>query len=324
MITREEKERELQHLIVSRQSMPLENQIFASKGIIADIEKIDEDKAFLKIKKRISGIELKISFIEQFKRVAAVLFIPLLLASFLLLFIKHPSYNPEVSVQELFTPPGVRSQITLPDGTNVWLNAESKIKYSIPFNKQIREVSLEGEAFFDVFRNPAIPFIVKSAKAEVRVLGTQFNYKAYKGEQTEIVLAKGQIRLEADKISNEKYIMSPGERAVINEKGEMVSLTDEKIDKYIAWHSGRLVFDNAPLQEVAKKIGRWYGINVYLKDTRLSSYRITTTFENESLNDVLELLELSSPLTVDYIPAVINKKTGKQVKSRITISIKNN
>jgi len=323
--TKEEIEQKLQVLISTKQAMTLDQQVGASRKIISEIEGINTDDAYRKVKSRISGINHRIRLYEQFKRVAAVFFLPLMAVSFLyLLSVRDARHQPEMSVQELISPVGVRSQITLPDGTHVWLNGESTIRYSVPFNNNTRKVALEGEAFFKVTKNPEVPFIVSSTHATVSVLGTTFNYKAYPGERTEVVLAEGKVRLNTNNKTAKQagFMLSPGEHAVINENTGQVKIAKENIDKYIAWHSGRLVFDDSPLPEVVKKLERWYGIDVFVRDPQLLSSHITTTFENESLYEVLELLELASPLKIDYIPACIDEKTGEQVDSKVIISKK--
>ncbi len=316
----------LKEFISSRRQMQPDQQIGESRAVISAIDSINTDDAYRSVKSRISGINRRSVYFEQFRRIAAILFFPLLLVSVLyFLSLKDKSRFPEMSVQQLTSPAGVRSQVTLPDGTQVWLNGESTIKYSLPFNNQTRNVDLEGEAFFDVTRNPKSPFLVSMPHATVRVLGTMFNCKAYPGEKTEVTLAKGKVRLGTDPVNSEKkdYILSPGEHAVINSTGQ-IKINKENIDKYIAWHTGFLVFDDSPLPEVVEKLERWYGVDVSVRDTQLLSSRITTTFENEPLRQVLELLELASPLKIDYVPATINTKTGEQVKSKVIISGKTN
>jgi ferric-dicitrate binding protein FerR (iron transport regulator) len=325
MATKEETEQKLKEFISVRRQMTQDQQVGASGKIISEIKSINTNDAYHKVKSRISGINHRIRFYEQFKRVAAVFFLPLLAVSSLyLLSVRDANHQPEMSVQELTSPAGVHSQITLPDGTRVWLNGESTIRYSLPFNNSTRNVVLEGEAFFDVTKNPEVPFIVTSTHATVRVLGTTFNYKAYPGEKTEVVLAEGKVCLNTNSktAKQAEFMLSPGEHAVINENTGQVKIAKENIDKYIAWHSGRLVFDDSPLPEVVKKLERWYGIDVFVRDPQLLSSHITTTFENESLYEVFELLELASPLKIDYIPAHIDENTGEQVDSKVIISKK--
>jgi ferric-dicitrate binding protein FerR (iron transport regulator) len=113
--------------------------------------------------------------------------------------------------------------------------------------------------------------------------------------------------------------MNPGERAVFVKESGKLAVNKEKIDKYIAWQQGKLVFDETPMTEVAQMLERWYGVDVEVNDPEVRKYRINTTFENTPLHQVLELLALSSPIDIRYIPATIDE--NKQLKSLAKITI---
>jgi ferric-dicitrate binding protein FerR (iron transport regulator) len=245
----------------------------------------------------------------------------LLIGSLFTIYKLNPNNPQQFAIQEITSPIGIRSQILLPDGSKVWLNAESTVKFKIPFDQEKREISLTGEAFFDVQKNPKVPFFVKSGNVEVSVLGTRFNFKAYEHENTiDVVLEEGKVNLITDNDKAVKELMmKPGERAVYDRTSATTKITNVKIDKYTAWHSGRLVFDDTPLPEVAAQLDRWYGIEVVLEGSEIKNYKITTTFENESLNQVLDLLELSSPIEIEYENAKIDKINHTQTRSKIII-----
>jgi ferric-dicitrate binding protein FerR (iron transport regulator) len=116
-------------------------------------------------------------------------------------------------------------------------------------------------------------------------------------------------------MKEEEVVLSPGERAVF-EKDKGITVRHEPLEKYAAWRFGKLVFDETPMKDVARDLERWFGIKVILTDPRLNEYRFTTTFENQSLQQVLELLELSSPIKSKYEPATINKgaQSGEPAK----------
>jgi ferric-dicitrate binding protein FerR (iron transport regulator) len=315
----------IKNLINDRLNSGFEEQAADAARVISEIESVDSTKAFRKVQARIQD-EGKLKLIVKFfYRAAAVLFIPLLVASGIL-FLRQFNHKeiPQFAIQEITSPPGVRSRIVLPDGSNVWLNAESTIKFKVPFDKSSRDIALSGEAFFDVQKNPVVPFIVMSGKIQVTVHGTRFNYKAFEDEDNiEVVLEEGKIGLNTigGKKDNE-LIMKPGERAVIEKPSNKTNITSGTIDKYIAWHNGKLVFDETPMPDVATELGRWFGIEVIIDDPRIRNYRITTTFENESLHQVLELLRLSSPINIKYIPATIDKTNKRQTKSKIIFTKK--
>jgi transmembrane sensor len=314
------------HLLEKRISHDIEAQISEASHLIAEIDTIDSKTAYSKVAEKINHSQKSVFFLNTLIRIAAALFIPALIASLWLY------YQPKTSVislpfamQEISSPPGVRSKIVLPDGSDVWLNAGSTLKFRVPFDNFSRDVSLTGEAFFDVKKNPDSPFIVQSGTATVKVYGTRFNCKAFSEENNiEVVLEEGKVSLTID--GTEKMIekiMKPGDRAVIDKTDNQTKVTNEKIEKYIAWHNGKLVFDETPMQEVATQLARWYGVDVSIDDPHIMKYRITTTFDNESLQQVLELLRISSPIDIQYVPATIDNKTQEQTKSKVLFSRKN-
>ncbi|OFX57766.1 MAG: hypothetical protein A2066_14435 [Bacteroidetes bacterium GWB2_41_8] len=299
-------------------------QILAAQQIISEIGTINSHEAFAQVQKRIQKRKNTISLLNTFSRIAAILFIPLLLASVWLFYNQQKPVHQQFAIQEITSPPGIRSQVVLPDGSKVWLNAESTIKFQVPFQENSRNIDIVGEAFFDVVKNPDQPFVVQSGNVKVKVLGTRFNYKAFADDENiEVVLEEGKIALNLQSDSkNKETILIPGDRAVIEKESSKTTVRNENINKYIAWHSGKLVFDNSPMSEVARLLERWYGVEVRVQDTEIMNYRFTTTFENESLFQVIELLGLSSPIHIKYIPATVGKNNQAQTKSKVIISKK--
>ncbi|MEI6143122.1 MAG: FecR domain-containing protein [Mariniphaga sp.] len=307
-----------------RSSHTLEDEIAEAQKAISEIKDVDSRKAFSTVQEKIKKNNKIKRLITVVSRIAAILFIPLLIGSLFTIYQLNQNNPQQFAIQEITSPSGIRSQILLPDGSKVWLNAESTVKFKIPFDRERREISLTGEAFFDVQKNPEVPFFVKSGNVEVSVLGTRFNFKAYDHENTiDVVLEEGKVNFQTDNDKTvQELMMKPGERAEYDRTTGTTKITSVKIDKYTAWHSGRLVFDDTPLPEVAAQLDRWYGIEVVLKDSEIQNYKITTTFENESLNQVLDLLELSSPIDINYENAKIDKVSRKQIRSKIRITKK--
>jgi transmembrane sensor len=318
-------QQKLNDLIKDRINQEPEEQIHEAVRIISEIENIDSKIAFTKVQGQIQKGKQAITLLNMLSRIAAMLFIPLLIASAWLFFNPQKISTSQFAIQEITSPPGTRSQVVLPDGSKVWLNAESTIKFSIPFQEESRDIDLQGEAFFDVAKNPEQPFIVQSGNVKVKVLGTRFNFKSFAEDKNiEVVLEEGKISLNLPgKTGTQEAIMEPGDRAVIEKESGKATIGNENINKYIAWHSGKLVFDNTPMSEVARLLERWYGIEVNVQDSEIMNYRFTTTFENESLFQVIELLGLSSPIRIEYIPASIGKNNQTRTKSKVQISKKN-
>lgn len=323
MTQRPDLEQRIVAQLNAREAEGKEEQIIEAGRILSEIETVDIISAFTKVQSQVSEGNKKIQLITILTRVAAVLFIPLLIASSWLLFNKEQKQDHSTTfvTQEITCPPGMRSQVILPDGSKVWLNSESTIKFRIPFSEDIRKVDLIGEAFFDVTKNPKQPFIVKSANVGVKVYGTRFNYKAYPEDKNiEVILEEGSVGLTVrEEGMYNKTRLIPGDRAVIAKGNDAVDVKNENIDKYIAWHLGKLVFENTPMSEVALMLERWYGVEVIVQSPEIMDYSFTTTFDNESLFEVIELLEISSPIRIKYIPATIGKENNPQTRSKVLV-----
>lgn len=315
----------IKSLLEARSAQEPEEQVVESRKIISEIETIDSKAAFALVQNRIQKGRSTGRILNLIMKVAAILFVPLLLASSWLFFKQFDQKDQvKFAMQEITSPPGIRSQVVLPDGSKVWLNAESTIKFKVPFSKESRDVDLLGEAFFDVTKNPEQPFVVQSGNIKVEVLGTRFNCKAFaEDQQIDVILEEGRIALNTQSTSGSKEeIMNPGDHAVIERESGATTISNENISKYIAWHTGKLVFDNTPMDEVAQMLERWYGVEVTVQDREIMNYRFTTTFENESLFQVIELLGLSSPIRIKYVPATITKDHQTQTRSKVLISSK--
>lgn len=307
-------------LIKGRIHQEQADQIIEARQIIAEMETIDSAAAFSRVQQQIRQSRKPFSLFNALIKVAALLFIPLLAGSFWIIYNLQSSSSLHYAMQEITSPPGIRSQVVLPDGSKVWLNAESTIRFPIPFHKECRSIDLQGEAFFEVAKNETLPFVVESGKVKVQVLGTRFNFKAYANEPTvEVILEEGKIALNLPEIVEKEVYLKPGDHLVYEKTNHKAKLSNENIQKYIAWHTGKLIFNNTPITEVAQMLSRWYGIEVVVADPEIMNYRFTTTFENESLFQVIELLGLSSPLQIKYMPATVGKDPQKPSKSKVII-----
>lgn len=158
------------------------------------------------------------------------------------------------------TPKGGEFQINLPDGTKVWLNAESSLKYPVAFNGNERKVILTGEAYFEVTPNKKMPFKVLTNKQEVEVLGTHFNVNAYEdNRRTKTTLVEGSVKVKEFIHANVR-LLKPGQLAVLEENSLYIKEAD--IESEIAWKNGYFIFNDEELESIMLKISRWYDINV--------------------------------------------------------------
>jgi ferric-dicitrate binding protein FerR (iron transport regulator) len=214
--------------------------------------------------------------------------------------------QPAVEWVETYNPKGTRSSIVLPDGSKVWLAADSRLKYPKTFATNRRDLYLEGEAFFEVTRNPQKPFVVKLEAGAVRVLGTSFDIKAYKTHHEIITsVATGKVAFIPDHNTNDTFFLTPNRKSVynINTRKTDVLETDALADK--AWIDGTLLFDAVTLGEIAVTLERYYGKEVVFRDERLKAFRYTGTFANSSPAEILHHLSKTKAFTYTVSDSLI-------------------
>ncbi|SHF30236.1 FecR family protein [Fodinibius roseus] len=197
---------------------------------------------------------------------------------------------------------GERATFRLSDGTIATLNAGSTIRYSESFGKNTREIALEGEAYFRVNNEGQTdPFVVNTEKASVRDIGTEFNVRAYNTENTDIVVSKGRVE-----VSTLKDSAATGNRVTVT-GGDMVRVTGENsplvvqkadLEYALAWLDEKLMFKKEPFRDIKKRLERFYDVHITVKDSVLNSKKITASFEEEELEQVIRVLALS--LNAEY------------------------
>lgn len=199
--------------------------------------------------------------------------------------------DPSKLVLELATPLGGIYQITLPDGTKVWLNAGSSLKYPMSFAKNERRVRLEGEAFFEVTKDSARPFRVLSKGQEIEVLGTAFNVNAYPDNTViKTTLVNGKVKLSNDKRYSEAIYLLPGQQSTNSNNGK-IQLANVDTAPFTAWKEGLFYFDETPLSDALQQIGRWYNVEVKYKGEVPQTHFYGRIKRSKPLRDVLDVLE---------------------------------
>jgi ferric-dicitrate binding protein FerR (iron transport regulator) len=252
----------------------------------------------------------------------------LLLVIFAVLFLYRSSAptppvvtTPVKEFSEVTTRYGSRTRLVLPDGSHVWLNAGSRLTYEKTYGARVREVDLDGEALFDVAHNAAKPFIIHTARVDIRVLGTRFNVKSYPTDRTtEATLLKGSIEVSIKARPDEKIILKPNEKLVIanddsalhrnrshssrTEASEaLVSIrkpgyeaaTGANIET--SWADDRLIFQDETFGSLAKDMERWYGVSIQFTQPAQEQWRFTGNFQKETVQQALEALKLTAPFT---------------------------
>ena len=200
------------------------------------------------------------------------------------------------SFQTLYVPAGQRAELVLPDSTKVWLNANSKLVYPTSFKEGIRQVELDGEAYFDVKHNGDNPFVVRTKSMNVTVLGTEFNVSAYSGiEEFNIALLRGSVELNSSDRSG-KYRMKAGEQIFYRE-GKYVSAQIGNMD-YFKWKEGVLSFNNQPIHVITDKLRLYYDIRIEVADLPFLEERYSGKFRvKEGVEQVLKVLQLEHKFT---------------------------
>lgn len=257
-------------------------------------------------------------FMHIYMKAAAILLFPLLITGLIYSYLGNKATTEQMVSSSIYAPLGARVSFNLPDGTSGMLNSGSHLSYSIPFTNH-RQVKLEGEAWFEVTPNEKHPFEIGTGNSTLKVLGTSFNVSAYPADNyVEIVLKRGKVEF-LDNISNEKVIMLPSDRLVFENGNISKSVTDP--GKYNSWTEGKLVFRGDPMAEVARRIERWFNVKVDLDDKELEKYSFRAIFQDDTLEEVLKFLSMTSPIRYRITPREL-KQDGTYKKEVVTIYLK--
>lgn len=229
---------------------------------------------------------------------------------------RHPDKgNLSASFSQVKVPFGAPEKKSLPDGSEVWLNAGSRIRYADDFGYRNREVYLDGEAYFRVSRDENHPFVVHAGNIVIRVLGTEFNVSAYGDEdKVEATLIKGKVEISINGNPDKKIVLTPREKlTVINQQfklagsvqgprkelsfqvKEVVPLQAADPIPEVAWLKDRLVFQNEAFDNLARRLERRFNVHIIFCDSTLMTERLSGVFENENIEKALNLLEMTTP-----------------------------
>jgi len=281
---------------------------------------INPDSARPAVVKRIAGNRIW----QVITRVAAILLLPVLSLLIYKMASDKDRYIANSNELEVEAPAGFRMNIEFGDGTKVWLNHGSKLRYPYRFDARCRKVFLTGEAYFVVAHNKNVPFIVSTKDLDIEATGTEFNVSAYQGENiVETTLVGGQVNLYEKGGTAPVKIMEPGECIRYNSQTNNCTTQSGDIRKYIAWKDGLLIFQNDSIPEIAKKLERWYNVDVEIENEKVKEYTCTGTFSDETFSQVLELMSLPSPVRYRLTPKE-RLPDGSFSKQSVIIGLKKN
>jgi transmembrane sensor len=292
----------------------------------AIFDKIQEEINNTQEKSRVASKTFTLSAVTLWlTRAAAVLLIPVLTFLFYTLSenrsLTGQYANHVVDSLEVIAPMGSRTVVQLSDGSVVQLNYGSKIKYPQFFSGDTRNVTLTGEGFFKVAHNPEKPFIVKAGNLNIKAVGTTFNIMAYADNDIiETTLVEGKVLLDQmTPDGNIKTIgsMIPGQHVNFNLKTTKIQSTQGKVEKYVSWTVGKLIFEDTPMSQVTERLSRMFNVDFQVND-ELDDYIYTVTLEDESLSQILDLMTIATPVVYKMLP---RKKLpdGSYSKQKITI-----
>lgn len=247
------------------------------------------------ISNRSSKIYTKRSLV-YYTSISAVAAILLMLV--LNIFVKESLNNYNTQYTDIYMPRGEKGQISLPDGTIVWLNADSKLTFSNDFNSKNRTVHLEGEAYFDVVKDDKHEFVVKTDLIDIKVHGTAFSVTAYsESKDIDVFLQRGSVSIHRSDIEEELASLLPAQHISIQKDSFITKINEFEDNSEIAWTFDELIFEHAPLKEVLAKMGNWYGVNITVA-TLPSQQELKYRFKikSESLTEILELINKMTPI----------------------------
>lgn len=194
----------------------------------------------------------------------------------------------EIAYNTLQTPRGGQYKITLPDGTKVWLNAASSLKYPVVFVGNERKVEITGEAYFEVAKDAAKPFKVQLNNMEVEVLGTHFNINGYTDEDAvKTTLLEGKVKVLA---SNTAKYLAPGQQAQLKSSGNIDVTNDVNLEETVAWKDGNFQFESSDIKTVMRQLARWYDVEVSYKGT-INKHFVGSISRDVKLSQVLSMLQ---------------------------------
>ena len=232
-------------------------------------------------------------------KMAASLFIPLLAIS--LYYYSNNKVNSEnIVYSEITSPNGSRTSFELPDGSKVWLNNGSSLRFPNKFTGSCRVLELKGEGYFDIAHNDKMPLVVKSGNVQVMVHGTEFNVMAYPNDNDiSVTLVKGSVSLQKITKNNEvKNILTlkPNQQAIYDKMDNKVDYMKINPEKFTSWKNGKLIFIDDSIDVIMEKLERWYNVDIEINDKELSKITYTATFTDETLQQILYLLKMATPV----------------------------
>jgi len=275
-------------------------EVIDKTGLYFDLKKYDTDKAWEKVDSQLPSKKKRIIHISWVYRVAAI-FILLVATSILVwrMSDSNQKFNEFATTQSDFSNP----EVVLPDGSKVKLNHGSKLIYPKNFSGNTREVTLSGEAFFDVAKNPEKPFIIKTAGASIKVLGTTFNVYAYSESQTvEVIVKTGKVELNelvSSKTENgEKVLLLPGEKGTFDKQNKTIAKETTFNPNNLSWYTHEIEFKYTRLSDVLQTLQRAYNLQITVEEGVDLDQKLSATFSQQQPDYIMEVIAMTQNLNL--------------------------
>ena len=267
---------------------------------------INLDKALRDTKKQIPHFKSQTLLFRYLTQAVAVLLLSLVFSGIINYFIERIEKPGAVVYQEIKAAYGTQTRLLLADGTQVWLNSGSILRFPTDFdNQSTRDVSLTGEGYFEVYKDASKPFVVHTQNLGIKVLGTSFNVNAYKNESHVVVaLVEGKVSVQQQVKSGFKELLqlAPSEIADFDRnQNKIVYSKESQIDRYTAWKDGKVVFFDESMDKIVRRLENWYNVEIEIADNSLLKNHITATFDDESLDRIVKYLSMSTSFKYKYV-----------------------
>lgn len=279
-------------------------------------ENIDLDEELSKVKRHMRESKYHISWWSWMQRIAVFLLIPMTITIFMLC--QSRSAPIHTQLYEIRTQPGMITSFRLPDSTLVYLNSGSVLKYPSVFTGNIREVSLDGEAYFDVTKDPTHKFIVSTPQnSKVEVLGTRFNLEAF-GNMDEVTttLIEGKVEFIYQRAGTErKMIMKPGQKTIYNKKNGEILLKSTNGASELSWKDMKIILDQTPMRDALHMLGKRYNVEFVVNTSKYDKFTFTGKFTEQYVEDILEDFKISSQIRWRNVEPINNlNKERRQIE----------
>lgn len=297
-----------------------------SVKILDEMQHFDSFNALRSVNSRLKQTKKTTQFFKYIQRIAAILVIPLFVYAAYLTN-RSITIDEQLADEELWQTVtsryGTVTQLVLSDSTKVWLSSGSSLSFPKAFVGATRNVSLNGEAYFDVTHISDYPFVIKANDLNVKVLGTELNVSCFNTEISEVVLVDGEVNLWVNDEGHQKDYgkIMPGERAIFRNDKKSLHIDAIDVSRYISWREGVLTFDGENLSVVSDQLGKWFNADILIEDPAIADYTYCATITVETLEQVMKLLSMASPISYK-IEQPQKQQNGEYSKWRVHINKK--